>query len=303
MYSSICQKDDYLHAPGDKLDWRESYYFNFVSRSTKTSGFTTIGLNPNKKTQEFMLALVNEDKQTIYYKEQPMQADLKSQEFISDRILTYELIKPMEKWDIKLKNEAIDLSLHWNARFPPFDFGKGSQTSWDSHFEQSGTIQGTAKLLEGTEIVIEGLSQRDKSWGQRNWHIEKWFALHAQLKDSAIGLRRDTVKGTHYVSGGLASESNQVAASQVDLEIIYDGAQTQNPVGCLTKIKYANGQRMSLKSKLISSKSMVKFSRDFAQGSTDLFEGLATHEDVETGEKATGLIEFLFTHTKTGKAH
>jgi len=299
MYSSITQKDDYLHAPGDKLNWRESYYFNFVSQSTKTSGFTTIGLNPNKKTQEFIMALINEDKQTIYYKEQQMQTDGKSQELISDGILTYELIKPMEKWAIKLKTEAIDLTLQWNARFPPFDFGKGSQTSWDSHFEQSGIVQGTAKLQKGTEITIEGFSQRDKSWGQRNWHIEKWFALHAQFENSAVGLRRDTVKGTSYVSGGLASKSNQVAASQVDLKIIYDQAEKQNPVGCLTTIRYVDGQEMSLKSKVISPRSMVKFSRDFALGSTDLFEGLAIHEDLKTGEKATGLIEFLFTRTKS----
>ncbi len=48
----------------------------------------------------------------------------------------------------------LDLRIQWKARFPPFYFGKGSETSWTGHFEQSGNINGEAKLPDGRKITI-----------------------------------------------------------------------------------------------------------------------------------------------------
>lgn len=298
MSNSLTPKDDYPHLPDEKLEWRESYYFNFVSRDNKTSGFTTIGILPNQEKAEFILALFCDDKQTLYFKEQKTPEQNQYRDFLSDNTLAYKLVEPMKRWKIDFANENLDLHIQWKARFPAFDFGKGSGTSWIGHYEQSGFVKGEAKLSNGREILIDGYSQRDKSWGARDWHIEKWFALHAQFKTYAIGLRKDTVNGISHISGGLSSAKKRTAASQVDLEITHEKGDNKNPTGAFTTINYADGKVTTLHSRLVSPKSFVKFSRDFPNGSTELFEGMAIHEFAKTGEKGTGLIEFLFTQPK-----
>ncbi len=290
---SIVSKDDYFHMSDANKEWRESYYFNFVSRDNKTSGFTTIGFLPNQEKAEFVFAFASEDKQILYFEEHKMSAKCQSDNLLTDNTLTYRLVKPMRTWRIEFLNESLDLQIQWNARFPPFDFGKGSETSWSSHFEQSGIAIGEAKLTDGTIIPIDGLSQRDKSWGPRDWHIEKWFALHAQFKKYAIGLRADTVKGLSRVSGGLSSARKHTMACHVNVEI--EGS-CKKPSSALTTIEFADGKVQTIKSNLVSPRSFVSFSRDFPGGSTELFEGMAIHKCLTTGENGTGLIEFLFTH-------
>lgn len=290
--------DDNLHLPEDKLNWRESYYFNFVDAQTRTSGFTTLGLLPRLNKGEFVLALFHEDKQMVYYKEQTLQKPQASN-LLSDGTLTYKLVEPMQHWEIDLADEKFNVHIQWKARFPPFDFGEGSGTSWRGHFEQSGVVEGEATLADGRKITICGLGQRDKSWGARDWHIENWFALHAQFEKYVVGLRKDATKGASYISGGYSSATKQSVASQIDLQINYSQEDSKTPIGASTIIHYADGKVETVISKLVSPKSFVRFSRSFPNGTTELFEGMASHESVETGEKGTGLIEFLFTQPRT----
>lgn len=294
---SINKTDDYPHSPEEKADWRESYYFNFVDAESKASGFTTIGLLPNLKRGEFIMALFYDDKQAIYYKEHALTTE-QSPSLISDASLNYTLVEPMRKWEINAAYNGFKVHINWKARFPPFDFGQGSGTSWKGHFEQSGTVTSQAITPDGRKISINGYSQRDKSWGARDWHIEKWFALHAQFQTRAVGLRKDTVNGNSYVSGGLSTARKQATTSQIDLQIISSNDEPKTPNGASTTIRYADGNSETIISKLISPKSFVKFSRPFSNGATELFEGMALHECTETREKGTGLIEFLSTNPK-----
>jgi hypothetical protein len=295
--SSTKKIDDYPHSPENKADWRESYYFNFVDVESKVSGFTTIGLLPKLKRGEFIMALFYDDKQAVYYREHALSND-QSASLLSDEILTYKLDEPMRKWEINASNESFNVHISWKARFPPFDFGKGSGTSWQGHFEQSGLVNGEAVIPDGRKIRINGYSQRDKSWGARDWHIEKWFALHAQFQTRAVGLRKDTLNGSSYVTGGLSTATKQATASQIDLEMICGKDELKTPTGASTTIRYTNGNSETIVSRLISPKSFLRFSRSSAKGTTELFEGMALHECAETGEKGTGLIEFLSTNQK-----
>ncbi len=296
MAATVKSLDDFLHTPGTELDWRESYYFNFVSHDEETAGFTTIGVLPNRRRAEFVLFLFSEGKQTTYYKEQELAIDLQSHAPLSNGTLTYAVVESMQTWKIDFFDEKLDLRLEWRARFPPFDFGEGSGTSWLGHFEQSGTVEGEAEFPDGRKIHIGGYGQRDKSWGPRNWHIEKWFALHTQFEKYNIGLRKDMVKGISHVSGGLSSSGRQLAASEVEVYETFGEGDDKIPVGALTTIRYVNGENATILSKLIAPKSYAKFRRDFSQGSTELFEGMAVHENTRTGERGTGLIEFLTTY-------
>jgi hypothetical protein len=169
-------------------------------------------------------------------------------------------------------------------------------TAWADHFEQSGKVTGTVKLA-GDARAVKGLGQRDKSWGPRNWHIESWYALHAQFDSLSIGLRRDTVNGVDHVSGGISSAERQVAISRVDLETMFVERPGKMPVAAATRVYGVDGSHYTLRSSLVSPTSFVRFSRPYQGGTTELFEEMAFHQCEELDKKGTGLMEWLFTHT------
>jgi len=289
--------DDYLQTPSQSPDWRESYYFNFVDAKSGISSFSTIGLLPNLGRREFVFALFYGDLQKIYYNEVSgrFDWDLSS---LSDGHLSYELIEPMSLWRISFSDRDLDAELLWKARLSPCSFGKGSGTSWAEHFEQSGIISGAVRLPDGKIVIINGLSQRDKSWGSRKWHIDSWFALHAQFDQISIGLRRDVVEGKTFVSGAVLSEGPPDPISSVEVKVEDVNAHGA-PIKAKTKITTAKGSTYSLSSSLISPRSYAKFSRNFPGGVTELFEGMVFHRCEELGQTGTGLLEWLCTKSNS----
>jgi len=292
---AVASNDEYSHVPSERPDWRESYYFNFVDLDNGISGFTTIGLLPNLTKREFVFVLFHRDKREIYFiePEGPIPKDQVSS--LSDGRLAYELIEPLKEWRIKFAGENLTADIHWKARFPAYDFGSGSETSWTGHFEQSGHVDGVIKLPSG-DRVIKGLGQRDKSWGHRDWHIESWYALHVQFDSFSIGLRRDIVHGVAPLSGGITSPDRHETISRVDLETGFTDTPARVPVRATTRVYGVDGSHYSLQSSLISPSSFVRFSRPFPGGTTELFENMAIHECEGMKAGGTGLTEWLFTH-------
>jgi hypothetical protein len=70
------------------------------------------------------------------------------------------------------------------------------------------------------------------------------------------------------------------------------------PIGSVTRVFGDGGMMYTLRSKPILPSSFTRFAREFPGGSTELFEEMAVHTCEETGEKGTGLIEWLLTHPK-----
>ncbi len=291
--AGMTEEDEYAHAPSERKDWRESYYFNWVDVETGVSGFSTIGLLPNASMREFVFALFYNGEKEVYFREPtgPIPDDF--QESLSDGILSYELIAPLKEWRICYEREGFRADIKWPGRFAAYDFGGGSGTSWAGHFEQSGSPYGTIQLRDGRVMEFRGLGERDKSWGTRDWHIESWYALHAQFEELSIGLRRDMVDGKPHSSGGISSREGHAAIDSVELETEYDEAGI--PVAALTTVKDSRGRTFTLRSKMISPTSYVRFARKFSGGATELFEEMAVHTCDEIDGEGTGLIEWLFT--------
>ncbi len=293
---TLAPQDDFLHPAGERPDWRESYYFNFVDLSAGVSGFTTIGLLPNAKRREFVFVLFYDDTQQAHFLEPDGVLPTSLSECLSDGYLSYRPIQPLGEWQIYFNRHGLSADLVWRARLPPHDFGRGSGTSWSGHFEQSCRVIGSISLPDGRSIKVNGLGQRDKSWGSRDWHIEGWFALHAQFDTYSIGLRRDVVRGSAHSSGGITSKDEDVDVVQVDVETTFTETPSRVPVRAVTVIRADNGDVYTLDSSLLSKNTVFRFSRQFPGGTTELFEGMAVHKCRETGETATGLLEWLFTH-------
>jgi len=292
----LSKKDEYLHEHGDRKDWRESFYFNWVDLKSGISGFSTIGLLPNASKREFVLALFYDDKREVHYSEPDGTVSEEIDAALSDGVLSYGLVRPLKQWTLSYRGKALEADVKWTGRFPVFDFGSGSGTSWAGHFEQSGKVSGELRFPDGRTMSFRGLGERDKSWGARDWHIESWYALHAQFDDLSIGLRRDVVHGEVHSSGGITTSDGQVAISRIDLETEFVDKPMRMPLRAVTKVYGADGSQYTLKSTLISSNSFTRFARQFPGGTTELFEEMATHSCAETRKQGTGLIEWLFTH-------
>jgi hypothetical protein len=280
--------DEYAHKPSEQVDWRESFYFNFVDPDRGVSGFTTIGLLPNARKREFVFALFHDDKREAYFVEPEGPVPEGLAESLTDGHLAYEMIKPLSEWRATFHGEKIAVDLRWKARFPAYDFGIGSGTSWSGHFEQSESVTGTIQFSDGHRVRINGLGERDKSWGARDWHIEGWYALHAQFDTFSIGLRRDTVAGQVHSSGSISSRRGNVPISNVDVETGFSSGKEQMPIRATTHLSGVDGSNYILESALISPTAFVKFSRQFPGGSTDLFENMAMHEYGKQKKKGTG---------------
>ncbi len=289
----LTDSDDYLHEPDESAGFRESYYFNWVDLASGISGFSTIGLLPNTKKSEFVFALFHADKRETYWKEPDGAVPVNIGEALSDGTLSYELINPMNEWKILYEGKKLSAKILWFGRFPYYDFGGGSGTSWVGHFEQSGMVKGTITFQDGTVKTLKGFGMRDKSWGSRNWHIEAWYALHAQFDDLSIGLRRDYVNREYYASGSITTKDGHIPITKVELDTEF--LQDRMHYAAETKVHCEDGSCYTLKSKIITDTSYVRFTRDFSGGSTELWEEMAIHECEELAQKGTGLLEWLFT--------
>lgn len=292
--STLTEIDEYAHEADENPDWRESYYFNWVDIDSGMSGFSTIGLLPNRKKREFVFALFYEQEREVHFNEPSGSFSADLSKSLTDGILSYELVTPLKEWRIEYRGKNLSANIVWPRRFTAYDFGSGSGTSWHGHFEQSGAPHGTIEFSDGRVMRIQGLGERDKSWGARDWHIESWFALHAQFDNLSIGLRRDVVKGVAQSSGGISTVEGHIPIKNVELAT--ETHKSGMPIGAKVRIIGLDDTVYSLKSQLITSTSFVRFAREFSGGSTELYEGMATHKCKELGSTGTGLLEWLYTH-------
>ncbi|MFX0106717.1 MAG: hypothetical protein ACFE7R_00365 [Candidatus Hodarchaeota archaeon] len=294
--NKLRDSDEFAHVPNKRPNWRESYYFNWVDPDARVSGFSTIGFLPNVSKREFVFALFYDDQREVYFREPEGSIPLDFKESLSDGVLSFEVVRPFKEWRIKYEGADLKADISWTCRFSAYDFGQGSGTSWEGHYEQSGRPSGVIECADDRKVRFQGFGTRDKSWGSRDWHIESWFAFHAQFENLWIGLRRDTVKGEFHSSGSISTGQGHTPITKVEVETQYQEEKRKMPVAALSRVHGADGSVFTFISKMISPTSFVRFERKFPGGSTELLEAMAVHECEETGETGTGLLEWLFTH-------
>ncbi len=295
--SNLKVEDDLLHKPDETLKWRESYYFNWVDIGNKISGFSTIGIVPNEKKREFVLVLFFDNKAVFYYREPKLENYVKDINFmLKEKKLAYNLIKPLQTWEIIFNSRKLKFKLTFESRFHLFNFGLDSSASWNQHFEGSGIISGSIKFKDGTIKKIHGYGQRDKSWGYRDWHqFDKWFAGHFQFKKWSLGFRKDYYKNKIDLSGYIGDKNGNIKITQLEIKTTYDTDQFKSPIMSTYFFTDAKGNSFNIRAKRIERKSFVRFAREFQGGHTELFEQMMIVEDLDTGENGTGMMEHLRT--------
>lgn len=96
--------------------------------------------------------------------------------------------EPLQQASLYFKGEKASIDYHFQATQPAYAYSthpKGCP-QWIAHnrFEQQGRFHGSLRIGERT-INFDTLTQRDHSWGTREWGINQhWKWLHAQAGDN-----------------------------------------------------------------------------------------------------------------------
>jgi len=187
----ITVKDEELHLPGENPHWQESFYFNWSDPARGEFGLTRIGLNHASRTADAALITLKDGKPEFVYAEVgvPFTQDPLDHS-VGDGLtigrLTYTQLAPLERWQITLTGRN-SLDLEWTAYTPVVDFHQGflgDAERSQEHFEQSGRVTGRVALA-GVTRSVDGLGQRDKSWGVRDWNgVTGWDWIAGQFDEN-----------------------------------------------------------------------------------------------------------------------
>ena len=222
--------DEELHPIGDARHWQESYYFNWADPRHDVFGLTRIGFRFHERRIDGLVLTIRDGRPEYVYPAVNLAYrgswdDTSVAQGLRARSLLYTLERPLSKWRISLTgNSAMELS--WEAFTPPFDYheagGELPANVAGRHFEQSGRVTGWTRF-KGREIEIQGLGQRDKSWGARDWaNVEGWTWISAQFsQELAFNIWQGQHGGRRYSNGFFFRDGENRASQSTDLRFAW----------------------------------------------------------------------------------
>ena len=203
-------------------DWNESYYFVFYDKSQQIGGMSRIGFKPNKKEGMTFFFLFFPDKsvagfyRTIKISEFNDQIEVKKMRHIWKDNGTWDyifngnmifvknsrdlpkvnenskLIAKLEKVDLHLSYKPINKVYEYSKFMTPESLEIGKK-SGDKHWEQIGVVEGSIKIGKDTISINNVMSQRDHTYGVRDWtgvgnwiYCVIWFNKNLALNPAAI---------------------------------------------------------------------------------------------------------------------
>jgi len=233
---------DILHEPNEEKGWSESFYFNFYDKEKDIYAFMRIGITPNQKKNNMLCFISTPDiiagkrgEGRIYHKGLEAQG------------LMFEKIEPEKRWKMKFNGDMkvvlcnsleyvdVNLDLEFNAINKIFDYRECvsgqkeeiSQQVASEHLEQFGRVTGKIQAL-GKIYEIDGLGERDHSWGVRNWNAPKMrIWLTGQFsEDLAFNVTKLVMEEGEVDAGFLHvdGEDHPITSAKIDTQYGDDGA-------------------------------------------------------------------------------
>jgi len=251
----ITVKDEELHLPGESPHWQESFYFNWSDPDRGEFGLTRIGLNHASGTADAVLITLRDGKPEFVYAEVgvPFTQDPLDHS-VGDGLtigrLTYTQLAPLERWQVTLTG-ADSLELEWTAYTPVVDFHQGflgDAERAQEHFEQSGRVTGRVSLA-GVTRTVDGLGQRDKSWGVRDWNgLTGWDWIAGQFDETLSFNATRTQVGGRQEPVGFVFDNGEVE-QVTDVQIAYEWATEHQPDTARIDVVVASGRTYTFRAK------------------------------------------------------
>ena len=287
--------EELRHKAANTEEWNESYYFNFYDPRENIGGFTRIGFKPNKKEGVGYLFLFYKN-EILSFSEQIEISD------VPEKIQTG-LLSFRPEWEFSFSGTMVNtrgnpnpVELHFtyspvNKEFSylecitdeEFEIAKVVS---ENHYEQIGIVTGSFKV--GTEkYTISGFSERDHSWGERDWNApELWIYVTAHF-DATFGLNiaKMRIKGHEIDVGFIMKGKENIPVEEIQESTVYYG-NTQKEF--VYEVWDRNGDFYTLTGEVMKT---VQIPYKKGDSVSILNENLSTFEC--EGKKGFGIAEYL----------
>ena len=203
-------------------DWNESYYFVFYDKTQEIGGMSRIGFKPNKQEGMTFFFLFFPDGsaagfyRTIRISEFTNQIEVKkvrhgwkedgTWDYTFNGTMIFvknsrDLPKVNENPKLIAKLEKVNLNLSYKPTNEVYEYSKFmtpesleiGKKSGDKHWEQIGQVTGSIKLGGEKISINDVMSQRDHTFGVRDWtgvgnwiYCVIWFNKNLALNPAAI---------------------------------------------------------------------------------------------------------------------
>lgn len=158
--------------------WSDSLYFNGFDLASDACFLTRMAVLPNQPSANALfIAWLDRAPAYGYYRELD---HLPGADWDATTIegLGYRMLAPLRRWSVELDDGDTKAYLEFEGAGGCFDYADNAAplpraVAW-GHYEQSGTVRGDL-VLDGRRLAFDGVSQRDHSWGWRDWSgVREW---------------------------------------------------------------------------------------------------------------------------------
>jgi hypothetical protein len=230
---------DAIHRFGNHIDWNESFYFNFYDIKNDICGFMRIGLRPNHNEKTMFCYFLMPDGSIVGSRDSEPLKDLE----LSVRGLRYKMTIPEKRWTLGLSSmmsktsgpsigrHKVSFALEFESINKMFDYRECASGSKENilgmavaeHVEQFGRVKGSL-VVGDKEYNIEGLGERDHSWGVRDWVAPTmWIWLSCECSDKyAFNLTKLIVEEGVVDAGFIHKNDMNIPIVRSNIETTYD---------------------------------------------------------------------------------
>ncbi|MCK4247568.1 MAG: hypothetical protein KAX04_03420 [Methanomicrobia archaeon] len=294
---------DILHTPSTHREWNESFYFNCYDKKNDICAFMRIGLKPNKNEKSMFCFFMMPDGSLRGTKDQESYENNE----LRVKNLQFDLLVPEKKWHLTFsgmmktpikehKSEFVSFSLDFESINKIFDYRecvsktkeKISQRVVSEHLEQFGRVNGTLTIGK-KEYHLNGLGERDHSWGVRDWNAPKmWIWLTCQVSEScAFNVTKLVMDEGEVDAGFIHINGKNIPLARVVIDTEYE--KDTSPKSFTVALKDKNGDLYNIEAQILK-KALLPFTGENGTLSV-MHETLA--EYVFDGKIGYGIAEYL----------
>jgi hypothetical protein len=296
---------DVIHRFGRDLDWNESFYFSFYDKENDICAFMRIGLKPNRLQKNVFCFLMMPDGKIIGIKR---DAPFKDTE-INAAGLVFQKIVPEKRWKLMFNGglyslfeegrplRRVSFMLDWEGLNEIFDYRECvsgikeeiSKRVASEHLEQFGRVKGILEV-GGKRYEIDGLGERDHSWGVRDWTAPRmWIWLTCQFSDDcALNVTKLVVDQGEIDAGFIHLGGRNIPIVETRIDTVYGDAGAPESFEMVLTDKEGKEHHVTA---LVKRKAIMEFPNPEGHGIALMHETLAEYR---MGDKVGyGIAEYL----------
>ena len=296
---------DILHEFGDHPEWNESFYFNFYDKARDICALMRLGLKPNVNEKTAFCFFLMPRGTILAWKGQEPADNTE----LAAKNLRFEKVLAEKKWHLDFSgamekreggatsSERVSFSVDYECLNEVFDYRdcisgineKISEKIATQHLEQFGRARGML-TVGANQYVLDGLGERDHSWGVRDWNAPKiWIWLTCQFSEgSALNVTKLVMDAGEVDAGFIHIAGKNVPLTKAEIETSWDA--NREPKGLEMKLEDKKGAVHSVRADAMR-KVIVPFASRDGKSLSLMHENLARYEmDSKVGY---GIAEYL----------